>query len=363
GTTDGQVSLTNSEFTLIDQNAAQVLNNGSGTIRAIVQGNNFHDADATGGDGNNTLYLTNSANGHLNFTVGGAGALGNTFHNLARLTTLAGVVQVDAAGGSAGTPAGGLINGTITNNNIWNDAGFTNGRRAIDVQVEADSHNLGQLAVAITNNTVNNVAGNGIHVSVVSVGGGSVNDGNWTITGNNLGTPGTNNGLRVGLDNTDSASAIEFETNADSFTSGADTVNKLQITNNTAVNSANNATGAAVDVTNLWGSTASGTTSLLQATITNNTLTNLDTSGTGHVLDVLNSSAGDGETTNLNIAGNNTTLGASTAGEIRLRQLNGAFNIQGGLAAVSANNNGDTVNSTGSFGTVGSVTLPTAPSF
>jgi hypothetical protein len=363
GTTDGQVSLTNSEFTLIDQNAAQVLNNGSGTIRAIVQGNNFHDADATGGDGNNTLYLTNSANGHLNFTVGGAGALGNTFHNLARLTTLAGVVQVDAAGGSAGTPAGGLINGTITNNNIWNDAGFTNGRRAIDVQVEADSHNLGQLAVAITNNTVNNVAGNGIHVSVVSVGGGSVNDGNWTITGNNLGTPGTNNGLRVGLDNTDSASAIEFETNADSFTSGADTVNKLQITNNTAVNSANNATGAAVDVTNLWGSAASGTTSLLQATITNNTLTNIDTSGTGHVLDVLNSSAGDGETTNLNIAGNNTTLGASAAGEIRLRQLNGAFNIQGGIAAVSANNNGDTVNSTGSFGTVGSVTLPTAPSF
>jgi hypothetical protein len=299
----------------------------------------------------------------MNFTIGGAGALGNTFHNLARLTTLAGVVQVDAAGGSAGTPAGGLINGTITNNNIWNDAGFTNGRRAIDVQVEADSHNLGQLAVAITNNTVNNVGGNAIHVSVVSVGGGSVNDGNWTITGNSLGAPGTNNGIHVGLDNTDSASAIEFETNVDSFTSGADTANKLQITNNTGVDSANNATGAVVDVTNLWGSAGSGTTALLQATITNNNLTNLDTSGTGHVLDVLNSSAGDGETLNLNITGNNTTRGASTAGEIRLRQLNGTFNIQGGSGAVSANNNSDTVVTTGSFGTVGSVSLPIAPSF
>ncbi|MDT4968617.1 MAG: large repetitive protein, partial [Acidobacteriota bacterium] len=99
GTTTGQVNLTNSEFTLIDQNAAQILNNGSGTIRAIVQGNNFHDADATSGDGNNTLFLANSHEGHLNFTIGGAGALGNTFHNLARLTTLAGVIQVDAAGG------------------------------------------------------------------------------------------------------------------------------------------------------------------------------------------------------------------------------------------------------------------------
>ena len=69
GTTDGQVSLTNSELTLIDQDGAQITNNGSGTIRAIVQGNNFHDADATGGDGNNTLYLTNSASGRLNFTV------------------------------------------------------------------------------------------------------------------------------------------------------------------------------------------------------------------------------------------------------------------------------------------------------
>jgi hypothetical protein len=167
----------------------------------------------------------------------------------------------------------------------------------------------------------------------------------------------------VGPDNTDSASAIEFETNVDSFTSGADTANKLQIANNTGVDSANNATGAVVDVTNLWGSAGSGTTALLQATITNNNLTNLDTSGTGHVLDVLNSSAGDGETLNLNITGNNTTLGASTAGEIRLRQLNGAFNIQGGSGAVSANNNGDTVATTGSFGTVGSVPLPTAPSF
>src|SRR4051812_49310958 len=87
-------------------------------------------------DGNNTLYLANSHEGHLNFTIGGAGALGNTFHNLARLTTLAGVIQVDAAGGDGATPSGGTINGTITNNNIWNDAGFVNGRRAIDVQVE-----------------------------------------------------------------------------------------------------------------------------------------------------------------------------------------------------------------------------------
>jgi VCBS repeat-containing protein len=363
GTTDGQVSVTNSEFTLIDQNAVQILNNGSGTIRAIVQGNNFHDADATSGDGNNTLFLSNSANGHLNFTVGGAGALGNTFHNLARLTTLAGVIQVDAAGGDGSTPSGGVINGTITNNNIWNDSGFVNGRRAIDVQVEADSHNLGQLAVAITNNTVNNVQGNAIHVSVVSVGGGSVTDANWTITGNSLGAAGTNNGIRVGLDNTDSSSAIEFETNVDDIAnSNAVLVNKLQVSNNTGVNSANNATGATLDITNIGSSGPSGSATL-NATITNNTFTNQDTSGTGHVLDVLNSSASSHETLNLNITGNNTTLGASTAGEIRLRENAGTFNIQGGIGSVSANNSGDNVVTTGSFGTVVSVPLPTAPSF
>jgi hypothetical protein len=363
GTTDGQVNITNSEFTLIDQNAAQILNNGSGTIRAIVQGNNFHDADATSGDGNNTLFLSNSANGALHFTIGGAGALGNTFHNLARLTTLAGVIQVDAAGGDASTPSGGIINGTITNNNIWNDSGFVNGRRAIDVQVEADSHNLGQLAVAITNNTVNNVQGNGIHVSVVSVGGGSVTDGNWMITGNSLGAAGTNNGIRVGLDNTDSSSAIEFKTNVDDVVnSNAVLVNKLLVSNNTGVNSANNATGATLDIANIGSSGPSGSATL-NATITNNTLTNQDTSGSGHVLDVLNSSASTHETLNLNITGNNTTLGASTAGEIRLRELAGTFNIQGGIGSVSGNNNGDTVVTAGSFGTVASVALPTGPSF
>jgi hypothetical protein len=365
GTTDGQVNITNSEFTLIDQNAAQILNNGSGTIRAIVQGNNFHDADATSGDGNNTLFLSNSANGALHFTIGGAGALGNTFHNTARLTTLAGVIQVDAAGGDGSTPSGGTINGTITNNNIWNDAGFVNGRRAIDVQVEADSHNLGQLAVAITNNTVNNVQGNGIHVSVVSVGGGSVTDANWTITGNSLGAAGTNNGIRVGLDNTDSSSAIEFETNVDDIVnSNAVLVNKLLVSNNTGVNSANNATGATLDITNIGSSGPSGSATL-NATITNNTFTNLDSNagGNAHVLDVLNSSASTHETLNLNITGNNTTLGASTLGQIRLRELAGTFNVQGGVGNVSTNNNGDTVLTTGSFGTVASVPLPTGPSF
>ncbi|MEY2518471.1 MAG: hypothetical protein QOF24_230 [Verrucomicrobiota bacterium] len=363
GATTGAVTITNTEFTLIDQNAAQVINNGSGTIRTIVQGNNFHDADGTAGDGNNTLFLSNSHEGHHNFTIGGAGALGNTFHNLARLTTLAGVVQVDCAGGDGSTPAGGTINGTITNNNIWNDAGFVNGRRAIDVQVEADSHNLGQLAVAITNNTVNNVQGNAIHVSVVSVGGGSVTDANWTITGNSLGAAGTNNGIRVGLDNTDSSSAIEFETNVDVIaSSNAVLGNKLLVSGNTGVNSANNATGGTLDITNIGSSGASGSATL-HATITNNTLTNVDTAGTGHVLDVLNSSASSHETLNLNITGNNTTLGASAAGEIRLRQLAGTYNIQGGIAAVSANNSGDTVNTTGTFGTVGSVLTPTNPSF
>ncbi|MEA2959383.1 MAG: hypothetical protein QOJ58_5244, partial [Alphaproteobacteria bacterium] len=280
-----------------------------------------------------------------------------------RLTTLAGVIQVDAAGGDITTPSGGTINGTIQNNNIWNDSGFINGRRAIDVQVEMDSHNLGQLAVAITNNTVNNVQGNAIHVSVVSVGGGNVTDANWTITGNSLGAAGTNNGIRVGLDNTDSSSAIEFETNVDLIaSSNAQLVNKLLVSNNVGVNSADNATGGTLDITNIGSSGASGSATL-NATVTNNTLTNVDTAGTGHVLDVLNSSASSHETLNLNITGNNTTLGASTLGQIRLRQLAGTFNIQGGVAAVSANNSGDTVSTTGSFGTVASVLTPTAPSF
>ncbi|MEY2463724.1 MAG: hypothetical protein QOH64_1862, partial [Acidimicrobiaceae bacterium] len=312
---------------------------------------------ATSGDGNNTVYLSNSANGRLNFTVGGpTAAEGNTFHNLARLTVLAGVLQVDAAGGSGATPAGGQINGTIQHNTISNDAGFVNGRRAIDIQVEADSHNLGTLSAAISDNTINNVSKQAVHISVVSVGGGSITDANWTIANNHLGDTSP-----VGTEgNVDSGSAIEFETNVDSFTSGADTTNKLLVQNNIAVNNANNATGATVDITDLWGTTASGTTGVLDATILGNTLTNNSTTG-GHVLDVLNSSAGDGETLNLNVSGNNTTLGASTAGEIRLRQLAGTFNIQGGLAAVSGNNSGDTVSTTGSFGTVASVPLPAAP--
>ncbi|MBB6409702.1 S-layer family protein [Mesorhizobium sangaii] len=357
GSTSGTVNVTSSEFTLIDQDGVQISNQGSGTVNAIVQKNNFHDADNTSGDGNNTLYLSNSANGILNFTIGGPTAAdGNTFHNLARLTTLAGVVQVDAAGGSAATPDGGQINGSIRNNTISNDAGFVNGRRAIDVQVEADSHDLGKLAVAISDNTINNVSKQGVHISVVSVGGGSVNDANWTIQNNHIGDTSP-----VGTEgNVDSGSAIEFETNFDTFTSGADMVNNLLIQGNIAVNNANNATGATLDITNIGGTVASGTTAVLNATILNNVFTNNSTTG-GHVLDVLNSSAGDGETLNLNISGNNTTLGASTLGEIRLRQLNGTFNIQGGIGAVSGNNSGDTVSQTGSFGTVGSVTLPSLP--
>lgn len=357
GTTSGTVNVTSSEFTLIDQDGVQISNQGSGTVNAIVQKNNFHDADNTSGDGNNTLYLSNSANGILNFTIGGPTAAdGNIFHNLARLTTLAGVVQVDAAGGSAATPDGGQINGSIRNNTISNDAGFVNGRRAIDVQVEADSHDLGKLAVAISDNTINNVSKQGVHISVVSVGGGSVNDANWTVQNNHIGDTSP-----VGTEgNVDSGSAIEFETNFDTFTSGADMVNNLLIQGNIAVNNANNATGATLDITNIGGTVASGTTAVLNATILNNVFTNNSTTG-GHVLDVLNSSAGDGETLNLNISGNNTTLGASTLGEIRLRQLNGTFNIQGGVGAVSGNNNGDTVSQTGSFGTVGSVTLPSLP--
>ncbi len=251
-------------MTLIDQDGAQITNNGSGTIRAIVQGNNFHDADATGGDGNNTLYLTNSASGSLNFTVGGPSAAdGNTFHNLARLTTLAGVIQVDA---TSGTAAGGQINGTIQFNNIWNDAGFVNGRRAIDVQVEAQGgHNLGTLAVAILNNTVNNVSKQGIHISVVSVAGSSSTDGNWTIQNNSLGAAGTNNGLTVGTEGAvDSGSAIEFETNIDVATSGADLVNKLLVQGNTAVNANNSGSvGVTLDIANIGGTAASGTTSIL----------------------------------------------------------------------------------------------------
>ena len=157
--------------------------------------------------------------------------------NLARLTTLAGVVQVNATSGTS--RPGAQINGTIENNNIWNDAGFVNGRRAIDVQVEAQGgHNLGTLAVAILNNTVNNVAKQGIHISTVSVAGSSSTDGNRTIQNNSLGAAGTNNGLTVGTEGAvDSGSAIEFETNIDVFTSGADLVNKLLVQGNTAINS------------------------------------------------------------------------------------------------------------------------------
>ncbi|HZG54392.1 MAG TPA: Ig-like domain-containing protein, partial [Pyrinomonadaceae bacterium] len=95
----GTVTVTNSEFTLIDQDAVQINHDGAGVLNAVVQRNNFHDADATGGDGNNTLILAMAGGGTFNFTIGGANAAdGNTFTNLARLSANSGVLQVQAAG-------------------------------------------------------------------------------------------------------------------------------------------------------------------------------------------------------------------------------------------------------------------------
>jgi hypothetical protein len=319
-TTGGSVTVTSSEFTLIDQNAVQINNNASGTLTALVQKNNFHDADATSGDGNNTLYLTNSGSGQLNFTVGGPlAADGNTFKNLARLTVLAGVLQVDAA--SVGT-SGTKLNGSIQNNTISNDVGFVNGRRAIDVQIEASSSTHGGHSILIANNTVTNVSKQGLSMTWVSVAGGDILNNNFTIKNNTFTNVGTEGAV-------DSGSGMEFETNVDVANTGANLSANILIESNTVQNSNTSGVGSTIEVNNRpFGG---NNTSLMNFTIRGNVFTN---NSAGEVLEILNS-AGDGTglpNTCVDLNSDNTLANNAVGGNgtgFKLTNNAGTFAIEG----------------------------------
>ncbi|HZH30825.1 MAG TPA: Calx-beta domain-containing protein [Pyrinomonadaceae bacterium] len=357
-TSGGTVNVTGSEFTLLDQLGVQINNNGSGTNTAIIQRNNFHDADATGGDGNNTLYVTNNGSGQLNFTIGGANAAdGNTFKNLARLLTLAGVVQVDAATSSK---TGTRLNGSIQNNNISNDAGFVNGRRAIDVQIEANASTHNGHSILISDNVVNNVAKQGVHVSLVTVAGGDIPNNNITIRNNSLGVTSP-----VGTEgNVDSGSAIEVENNHDQANLGATHSTNLLVQGNTAVNNNNSGVGSTLEINSR--AVGGNNTSLMNVTVWGNTFNNLNAGG--EVIEIL-TSTGDGTATSsicldINAANNpanrNTATGGTVASQIKLSSNapSGTFSIEGMSAGaqsaanvqtfVAARNNG-TVAATGNF--------------
>ena len=364
-TTGGTVNVTNSEFTAIDQNAMQINNNGSGTIAAIVQKNNFHDADATGGDGNNTLYLTMDGSGQLNFTVGGPTAAdGNTFHNLARLVTLAGVVQVDSATVSK---SGSKLNGSIQHNTISNDVGFVNGRRAIDIQVESNASTHGGHVILIANNTVSNIDKQGVSATFVTVAGGDTQNNNLTIQNNtftNVGTEG----------NVDSGSAIEVESNADAANTGSNVSVNLLVQGNTAQNNNSSAVGTTMEINNRpFGG---NNTSVFNVTMLGNTFTNNNAGG--EVFEILNSS-GDGTalpSTCLDLNSGNTSPNNAVGGGgtgFKLTNNAGTFTIEGlGASTPSAflgpknQSNGAspaTITAAGTFTNSAGCTVPSLPTF
>jgi hypothetical protein len=370
GTTTGTVTVTDSEFSAIDGNAVQIHNDGSGILTAIVQKSHFHDADATSGDGNNTLHLANTDSGRLHFTVGGpAAADGNTFHNLARLASPAGVIQVDNA---TAFTTGSRLNGSIRHNTIGNDAGFVNGRRGIDVQVEANGGSHGSHAVLIADNTISNVFKQGINVTLVSVDGGDISGNNITVTDNTLTSVGTEGDV-------DSGSAIEIESVADVDNTGTTVSANILVQGNTASNSNTSGTGSTLEINNRVAGGAN--TSVFHVTAWSNTLTNDGVTGNAEVFEVLSSlgTAGGGNPTiclDLNGANDpahaNTYTGGNGTG-FKLTHNAGTFNIAGMVAGaqsaasvqdfLSPGNDNLTVTASGSFAGVSSCTLPSLPTF
>jgi len=315
----GAVTVTDSEFTLIDQDAVQINNDGSGTITAVVQRNNFHDADNTSGDGNNTLFMGLAGSGQLNFTIGGSTAAdGNTFNNLGRLITLAGVVQVNAVTTSQ---TGTRAVGSIQHNTISNSTG----RRAIDVSVEVNggSHSASGHSVVIANNTISNIDKQGINVLLTSLSGGSTNNNNFTISGNSLTNVGTEGAV-------DSGSGIEFEDNFAVANSGGSITANALIQNNSVQNSNTSAVGSTLEINNrhVGGNNISN----FQLTILGNTFTN---NSAGETFEVLNSGGdgtGAGPTTCLDLNSGNTSPNNSVGGNgthFKLTNNLGAFNIEG----------------------------------
>ena len=326
GATTGTINVISNEFTLIDQDGAQINNDGSGTITAVIQRNNFHDSDATGGDGNNTLFLALSGTGNLNFTIGGAAAIdGNAFTNTSRLQALAGIVQVNAAGGSSSI---GALSGSIQNNTITNPA-FNAARRGIMIAAEASAGDQGAHSVLIANNSVQNLTLQGIYVSITSLNGWDILNTNFSINNNAVGNLGP-----IGTGGGDGGSAIEYETNPAASNTSTNFSGNLLIQGNTAVSNNNSAAGSTLEINNRH--TGGNNTSVLNVTVLGNSLT--QSNGSGESFELLNS-AGDGTGTgpstclDLNsgnvVANRNNAIGAGGAGAFRLTNNLGTFAIEG----------------------------------
>jgi hypothetical protein len=357
GATSGSITVNNSEFTLIDQDAVQINADGSGTINARVNNNNFHDADATAGDGNNTVFLALAGSGTLNFEV-----INNDFTNLARGQTLTGALAVNAATtGQTGSRLNGFIEDNVFTNIFRRDA--------ISFVMEANGGVQGTHTIEVDNNSGTNIGLTALRVLINSVAGGSITATNLRYINNTFSNLGTSP-----LVTDDSRSGIDLETNWDNFASGGDLTTNLLFQNNNITNNGN-ASGVSdtFDLTNRGGEV--GTNGTMNLTMLGNTFTN---TGGPHGIDILNSpgtsATGSGATLNLdinsdNISPNNTITTNGAGGAILLRNNTtaGAFRIEdlGATAVatfVSTRNSGDTVTPSGTITSTGDVTMPTAPS-
>jgi len=321
----GTVTVTNSEFTLIDQDAVQINHDGAGILNAIVQRNNFHDADATGGDGNNTLILAMAGGGTFNFTIGGPNAAdGNTFTNLARLSANAGVLQVLAAGGAAGSSTGAKLNGTIQNNTLTNP-GFVSQRRGIMAASEASAGNHGGHVISIKNNSVQNFFLQGIYTSFASINGSDNLNNNITVSNNLVGTTAP-----VGQNGGDSGSAMELETLIAADNSGGDIGINALIQGNTAVSNNPSGIGDTLDIVNASGvTTGAGNSSTMNLTILGNNLTQQNAAGqVFEARNVLSTTTSICLDLNSGNTSPNTATGGNGTG-FRLTNDAGSYSIEG----------------------------------
>jgi hypothetical protein len=372
GATTGMVTITDTDLTLIDQNAAQIVNNGSGTITSLVQRNNFHDADATGGDGNNTFLLILTGSGQMNFTIGGPSAAdGNAFTNLARLSANAGVLQVQAAGGTA--TAGAKLNGSIQNNTLTNPA-FVSQRRGINAVAEASSGNHGGHSIFIGNNSIQNFQQQGIYSLMSTVNGAATaNDNlnnNITISNNLVG-----NISPIGQGGGDGGSAIEVETLNGTPSVGSDISVNVLIQNNTAVSNNSSGIGDAMEI-NSSGNGAPNT-SVVNLTALGNSITQSNAGGSVFEARALTNSASQ---MCLDLNAGNTSPNTATGGTLGFRITQdaaaGAYSIDGMAAGpqtaaavqtfLAARNTGAVTAASGGTGFVGApggcanATLPSA---
>jgi VCBS repeat-containing protein len=361
GTTSGAVLVLDSEFTLIDQDAVQINNDGSGTVDAIVQGSNFHDADATGGDGNNTLFLSLTGSGTLNFQIGGLGAgEGNSFNNLARGIATTGAIALNAV--TVGQ-SGSELNGWIEGNSITNIIG----RDGISIAIEANGGTHGTHAIEVEGNTITNTGLTGLRMTTNSASGGSITATNLSIIDNVM----TNLGINPLAPN-DSRSGIDIKSNWDNFASGGDMVTNLLLEDNIVQNNAASGLADTLEIVVRGGNV--GTNHTANITLLGNDFTN--TGGTS-VVDIFTSSsvAGSGITLNLDMNSDNlpadandTTSSAGAAGSIQLRNTaaGAVFAIEDlganpAAAFVSSHNHGDSVTIVGTIVSTGEVTMPAPP--